>query len=161
MVNTNRHPTPKLKENQNSRECTPSHPISPEWPKARRPGNPSPTWMTALQNSRELMKRARAGTPSQSSRRRQCQSSPGTSIFRGSEEYRALSPVASTWGPAPRTGYQRLRRYKKGNRELLTQSFYVSRGKSYYQSRYLVTQGANTSPGNTGPWRAFILALST
>lgn len=55
-----------------------------------------PTWMTALQNSRELMKSARAGTPIQSSRRKQCQSSPGTSIFRGSEEYRALSPVAST-----------------------------------------------------------------
>ena len=136
-------------------------PHFPRWARARAPGNPSPTWMTALQNSRELMKSARAGTPSQSSRRRQCQSSPGTSIFRGSDEYRALSPVASTWGPSPRTGYQRHRQYKKWKQWTINPEFLWNRDKSYYQSRYLVTKGAKTSPGNTGPWKAFIPALST
>lgn len=61
------------------------------------PGPPCLTWMTALQNSREFMNRTRDGTPIQSSRHRKCQSSPRTSSLRGSEEYRALSPVARTW----------------------------------------------------------------
>lgn len=54
------------------------------------------TCMTALQNSRELRNWTRAGTRSQSSLCRQCHSSLGTSSLVGRDEYRPLSPVAST-----------------------------------------------------------------
>lgn len=52
--------------------------------------------MTALQNSREFRNWTRAGIRNQSSLCRQCHSSLGASSLVGRDEYRPLSPVAST-----------------------------------------------------------------
>ena len=53
--------------------------------------------MTALQNSSEFMNWTSGGRRSQSSLSRQCHPSPFSSSLVGREEYRPLSPVASTW----------------------------------------------------------------
>ena len=64
------------------------------------------TWMTALENSREFRNWTRAGICCQSSLWRQCQSSAVTSSLVGRDEYKPLSPVASTYQRGPEKHHQ-------------------------------------------------------